>query len=267
MVDLKRTINRLQNAILMCESDGGKITMLAALDHALPAMKEALEALLNEDTGPIPPPPTPDERQKAAVGVKVQGRCPSCRNESLFLGSNGYVTCAIVGGCKYPGAATDILRGRPWKVDADRDPSAPYRDAWTELDTSARHAALLLKLNQGMGQHIESAVELLTVALGGAMDHYGTLTTPDARTGPSTQFLAHTAAQRRAHVWRDKHGKDIKHGDAVFSDSDVRCRDCRAYYIDPITFQGTTLLGCPGPKYTAAGDLDHLPGETKGVTS
>lgn len=39
---------------------------------------------------------------------RVRGRCPSCGAESLFLGSNGYVTCAVIG-CKDPGAPTDLL--------------------------------------------------------------------------------------------------------------------------------------------------------------
>jgi len=40
---------------------------------------------------------------------KVQGKCPSCGAESLFLGSGGYVTCSVIG-CKAPGAATDLLK-------------------------------------------------------------------------------------------------------------------------------------------------------------
>ena len=39
---------------------------------------------------------------------RVRGRCPSCGSDSLFLGSNGYVTCAVIG-CKDPGAPTDVL--------------------------------------------------------------------------------------------------------------------------------------------------------------
>ena len=39
---------------------------------------------------------------------RVRGRCPSCGAESLFLGSNGYVTCGVIG-CKNPGAPTDVL--------------------------------------------------------------------------------------------------------------------------------------------------------------
>lgn len=38
----------------------------------------------------------------------VQGRCPSCGKESLFLGSGGYVTCARID-CPEPDAASTLL--------------------------------------------------------------------------------------------------------------------------------------------------------------
>lgn len=41
---------------------------------------------------------------------KVQGRCPACGSESLFLGKNGYVTCGVLG-CKDPCAADKVLNG------------------------------------------------------------------------------------------------------------------------------------------------------------
>lgn len=41
---------------------------------------------------------------------RVRGRCPSCGAESLFLGSQGYVTCSVIG-CKDPGAPSDLLAG------------------------------------------------------------------------------------------------------------------------------------------------------------
>lgn len=48
----------------------------------------------------------------AAQYPVVVGACPSCGNESLFLGDGGYVTCAILR-CPEPGAASDLLeRGR-----------------------------------------------------------------------------------------------------------------------------------------------------------
>lgn len=42
---------------------------------------------------------------------EVQGRCPACHGESLFLGSDGYVTCARLD-CPDPEAATRILEQR-----------------------------------------------------------------------------------------------------------------------------------------------------------
>ena len=45
---------------------------------------------------------------------KVQGRCPACGSETLFLGSGGYVTCGLIGGrtgggCPDPTAASQAL--------------------------------------------------------------------------------------------------------------------------------------------------------------
>lgn len=39
---------------------------------------------------------------------KVQGQCPGCGGNSLFLGSGGFVTCARLD-CPAPCAATDLL--------------------------------------------------------------------------------------------------------------------------------------------------------------
>ena len=49
---------------------------------------------------------------------KVQGRCPSCGRESLFLGSGGYVTCSIIG-CADPDAAHDALTPAPTPQTTD----------------------------------------------------------------------------------------------------------------------------------------------------
>ncbi|MEV6081809.1 DUF6085 family protein [Streptomyces sp. NPDC052069] len=38
----------------------------------------------------------------------VQGHCPACHSESLFLGSSGYVTCARID-CPEPDAASTLL--------------------------------------------------------------------------------------------------------------------------------------------------------------
>lgn len=43
---------------------------------------------------------------------RVQGYCPSCGGESLFLGKGGHVTCNRVGGCKDPTVADRILDDR-----------------------------------------------------------------------------------------------------------------------------------------------------------
>ena len=59
---------------------------------------------------------------------RVRGRCPSCGSESLFLGTNGYVTCSVIG-CKDPGAPTDILAAGPPALDA-----AEQRGQQSEID-------------------------------------------------------------------------------------------------------------------------------------
>jgi hypothetical protein len=38
----------------------------------------------------------------------VQGRCPACGNERLFLGAGGYVTCPRID-CPEPDAASTLL--------------------------------------------------------------------------------------------------------------------------------------------------------------
>lgn len=52
----------------------------------------------------------------ALVGARalpdVQGRCPACRGQSLFLGDGGYVTCSRID-CPDPEAATRVLERRP----------------------------------------------------------------------------------------------------------------------------------------------------------
>ena len=39
---------------------------------------------------------------------RIRGNCPSCGSGSLILGSDGYVTCTVIG-CKDPGVLTDAL--------------------------------------------------------------------------------------------------------------------------------------------------------------
>jgi hypothetical protein len=38
----------------------------------------------------------------------IQGRCPACRGDSLFIGSGGYVTCSRLD-CPNPALANDLL--------------------------------------------------------------------------------------------------------------------------------------------------------------
>jgi hypothetical protein len=40
----------------------------------------------------------------------VQGRCPACRGNSLFIGSGGYITCSRID-CPDPSAADELLHG------------------------------------------------------------------------------------------------------------------------------------------------------------
>lgn len=43
-----------------------------------------------------------------AMSEKVQGYCPFCGGETLFLGSGGYVTCST-SDCQNPSGVSDIL--------------------------------------------------------------------------------------------------------------------------------------------------------------
>lgn len=53
----------------------------------------------------------------------VQGECPECGNESLFLGEGGYVTCRVIG-CENPSAPSEALG-----VDLGRTEPAPSADS------------------------------------------------------------------------------------------------------------------------------------------
>ncbi len=39
---------------------------------------------------------------------EIQGRCPACRNATLFLGDGGHITCSWTD-CPNPGAVGEIL--------------------------------------------------------------------------------------------------------------------------------------------------------------
>lgn len=42
-----------------------------------------------------------------ATHPKIVDRCPTCRNQSLFIGEGGYLTCSVIG-CKNPGVGDAI---------------------------------------------------------------------------------------------------------------------------------------------------------------
>lgn len=69
----------------------------------------------------------------------VQGRCPACRGESLFLGSGGYVTCARLD-CPDPEAATRILEQR---IDYSkiREVAVKQAGTWYPVCPEGRHVA------------------------------------------------------------------------------------------------------------------------------
>ncbi|MET8766351.1 DUF6085 family protein [Streptomyces sp. NPDC004658] len=72
----------------------------------------------------------------------IQGRCPACRGDSLFIGSGGYVTCSRID-CPDPCAADDLLH-RPedydasWQQQNDGTWALPIRDGGGVLTVPAR---------------------------------------------------------------------------------------------------------------------------------
>jgi len=48
------------------------------------------------------------DRDRTTNHPEVQGRCPACRGNYLFLGSGGHVTCSLIG-CPNPNAADELL--------------------------------------------------------------------------------------------------------------------------------------------------------------
>ncbi|WP_097922078.1 DUF6085 family protein [Streptomyces sp. wa1063] len=54
----------------------------------------------------------------------VQGHCPACHRQSLFLGSGGYVTCTHID-CPEPDAASTLLEQKPSTTSITIDPVLP----------------------------------------------------------------------------------------------------------------------------------------------
>jgi hypothetical protein len=67
------------------------------------------------------------------MSEKVQGRCPFCGHDSLFLGSGGYITCSVRE-CPNPTAITDLLDGETEHVvelrEGDFTIKHPLRERW-----------------------------------------------------------------------------------------------------------------------------------------
>ncbi|SCK20249.1 hypothetical protein YUYDRAFT_02107 [Streptomyces sp. ScaeMP-e48] len=54
----------------------------------------------------------------------VQGRCPACGGQGLFLGSGGYVTCPRID-CPAPDAASSLLEQQPSTTTVTIEPVLP----------------------------------------------------------------------------------------------------------------------------------------------
>jgi hypothetical protein len=102
----------------------------------------------------------PDKWQQAGH-PRVRGRCPSCGSESLFLGSNGYVTCAVLG-CKDPGAATDLLAAESQLSQAE----ASLKDRERQIDVLRdMHKANAIEIGR-----LEASLTVLRENLGKLLD-------------------------------------------------------------------------------------------------
>lgn len=67
------------------------------------------------------------------MSEKVQGCCPFCGHDSLFLGAGGYITCSIRE-CPNPTAITDLLDGETEHIielrESDFTIRHPLRERW-----------------------------------------------------------------------------------------------------------------------------------------
>ncbi|MFJ4552101.1 hypothetical protein ACIP4X_23305 [Streptomyces sp. NPDC088817] len=99
---------------------------------------------------------------------KVQGSCPACGRESLFLGGGGFVTCAMLS-CPKPDAPTDALENPPRDVD-DRgrtdcttalagalERARRARDAYETLRADVVTAAKYIAQQQRLGRIARSS--------------------------------------------------------------------------------------------------------------
>lgn len=77
----------------------------------------------------------------------IQGRCPACRGDSLFVGSGGWITCSRID-CPNPSAADQMLHG---ELQIPRPAAAEATEAAEEQPLAVpRYAAAAL--HEALGQ-------------------------------------------------------------------------------------------------------------------
>jgi hypothetical protein len=112
-----------QNALCVAADRRGWTYDASATDEQLAEadvvfVNEVHQAILA--AGWVSPEQVADRRARAeAAFPRVQGRCPTCGGESLFLATGGYVTCSRED-CSRPSHATDLLSGRDSEGGGDR---------------------------------------------------------------------------------------------------------------------------------------------------
>lgn len=107
---------------------------------------------------------------------KVKGICPACRRESLFLGSGGFVTCAMLS-CPKPDAPTDVLEQPPYAADECGRPDCTTAlagalerarratDAYEALRVDVISAAKYIAQQQRFGHFARSSRTTMLTAL------------------------------------------------------------------------------------------------------
>lgn len=92
-----------------------------------------------------------DDRYDNKTNPRIRGQCPSCGWHTLFLGSQGYVTCSLIG-CKDPGAANDLLNS----------PSRHRSTRIAELEEALKDQQMfMLKVHQWVARQHVSGVKFV----------------------------------------------------------------------------------------------------------
>jgi hypothetical protein len=76
--------------------------------HEVAAVWTQAAHLLNQTIKQAGGTRTTENNPPTSAFPDVQGRCPACHGQSLFLGSGGYITCARLE-CPEPDAASTLL--------------------------------------------------------------------------------------------------------------------------------------------------------------